>query len=90
MDVTREICVLEWFNMKGAKLVSSPIGSQFKLTKKSCPFSKEKKMKMDVILYSSAVGSLMYAMVCTRLDIAHVVGVVRRFPSYPSKGHWKQ
>ena len=38
--------------------------------------------------YASAVGSLMYAMVCTRPDIAHVVGVVIRFLSNPSKEHW--
>ena len=30
----------------------------------------------------------MYAMVCTRLDIAHVIGVVSRFLSNPGKEHW--
>ena len=30
----------------------------------------------------------MYVMVCTRPDIAHVVGVVIRFLSNPSKEHW--
>jgi len=37
---------------------------------------------------SSAVGSLMYAMVCTRPDIAHAVGVLSRFMSKPGKEHW--
>ena len=31
--------------------------------------------------YTSAIDSLMFAMVCTRLDIAHTVGVVSRFLS---------
>ena len=31
----------------------------------------------------------MYAMVCTRPDIAHAVGVVSRFMSRPGKQHWK-
>ncbi|XP_069145877.1 secreted RxLR effector protein 161-like [Solanum lycopersicum] len=31
---------------------------------------------MALFPYASAVGSLMYAMVCTRPDIAHAVGVV--------------
>jgi len=31
----------------------------------------------------------MYAMVCTRLDIAHAVGVVSRFMSNPGKMHWE-
>ena len=35
------------------------------------------------------VRSLMYAMVCTRLDIAHVVGFVRRYMNNPGKEHWK-
>ena len=30
---------------------------------------------MSRVPYASAVGSLMYAMVCTRPDIAHVVGI---------------
>ncbi|KAG9449468.1 hypothetical protein H6P81_009433 [Aristolochia fimbriata] len=43
---------------------------------------------MEKISYSSAVGSLMYAMVCTRPDIAFVVGVVSRFLANLSKEHW--
>jgi hypothetical protein len=39
-------------------------------------------------LYASAVGSLMYAMVCTRPDIAHAVGVLSRYMSKPGKEHW--
>jgi len=39
--------------------------------------------------YASAVGSLMYAMVCTRPDIAHAVGVVSRFMSDPGEKHWE-
>ena len=31
----------------------------------------------------------MYAMVCTRLDIAHAVGVVSRFMVNPIKDHWE-
>ena len=36
---------------------------------------------MSRVRYASVVGSLMYAMVCTRLDIAHTVGVLIRFMS---------
>ena len=43
---------------------------------------------MSRVPYASAVGSLMYAMVCTRLDIAHAVGVLSRFMSKPGKEHW--
>jgi hypothetical protein len=43
---------------------------------------------MSRVPYASAVGSLMYAMVCTRPDIAHVVGVLSRYMSKPGKEHW--
>jgi hypothetical protein len=44
---------------------------------------------MSRVPYSSAVGSLMYAMVCTRPDIAHAVGVVSRYMNNPGKEHWE-
>ena len=44
---------------------------------------------MKNIPYASAVGSLMYAQVCTRPDIAFVVGMLRRYQSYPGIDHWK-
>ncbi|KAL6342211.1 hypothetical protein AAG906_006827 [Vitis piasezkii] len=43
---------------------------------------------MRKVPYALAVGSLMYAMVYTRLDIAHVVGVVSKFLSNLGKEHW--
>ena len=43
---------------------------------------------MSRVPYASAIGSLMYAIVCTRLDIAHAVGVLSRFMSKPRKEHW--
>ena len=41
------------------------------------------------IPYASAVGSLMYAMVYTRPDIANAVGVVSRYMANPGKEHWE-
>ena len=44
---------------------------------------------MITIPYSSLVGSLMYAQVCTRPDIAFVVGMLGRYLSNPGSQHWK-
>ena len=44
---------------------------------------------MRIIPYSSLVGSLMYAQVCTRPDIAFVVGMFGRYLSNPGSQHWK-
>ena len=43
---------------------------------------------MRRIPYASAVGSLMYAMLCTRHDICYAVGIVKRYQSNPGMGHW--
>ena len=45
--------------------------------------------EMSKVPYASVVGSLMYAMVCTRPDIAHAVGVVSRFLTNHGKEHWE-
>ncbi|RVW15490.1 Retrovirus-related Pol polyprotein from transposon TNT 1-94 [Vitis vinifera] len=65
-----------WFNMNEAKPVSTPLGSHFKLSKEQSPKTEEERDHMSKVPYASAIGSLMYAMVCTRIDIAHAVGVV--------------
>ena len=44
---------------------------------------------MSRVPYANAVGSLMYAMVCTRPDLAYVVSTVSRFMSNPEKQHWE-
>ena len=53
-----------------------------------CPKTQEDMDYMSKVPYASAVGSLMYAMVCTRPDIAHAVGVVSRYMNNPGKEHW--
>ncbi|RVW87666.1 Retrovirus-related Pol polyprotein from transposon TNT 1-94 [Vitis vinifera] len=78
-----------WFNMNEAKPVSTPLGSHFKLSKEQSPKTEEERDHMSKVPYASAIGSLMYAMVCTRPDIAHAVGVVSRFMSRPGKQHWE-
>ena len=53
-----------------------------------CPKTQEDMDYMSKVPYASAVGSLMYAMVCTRPDIAHAVGVVRKYINNPGKENW--
>ncbi|CAJ2639359.1 unnamed protein product [Trifolium pratense] len=81
--------VLHRFNMGSAKPVSTPLASHFRLSKNQSPQTEEEKESMANIPYASAIGSLMYAMICTRPDIGHAVGVVSRFMSNPGKAHWE-
>eukprot|EP00253_Pinus_taeda_P022083 PITA_22083 len=73
---------------KDSKSVKVPIPVGVKLSVEQCPKTQEEEEDMFRVPYASAVGSLMYVMVCTRLDIAHAVGVLRRFMSKLGKEKW--
>jgi hypothetical protein len=79
--------ILNRFSMDGAKSVSTPLGSHFRLTKDQSPKTNQEKSYMSKVPYALAIGSWMYAMVCTRPDIAHAVGVMSRYMSNPGKQH---
>ena len=81
--------VVSRFNMNETKLVSTPLGSHFKLSKEQSSNTEEERDHMSKVPYASAIGSLMYAMVCTRPDITHAVRVVSKFMSRPGKQHWE-
>ena len=81
--------VLERFNMKKCSPSVAPIlkGDTFDLNQ--CPKNYFEREHMKNIPYASAVGSLMYAQVCTILDIAFSIGVLGRYHSNPSLDHWR-
>ena len=43
---------------------------------------------MRRVPYASVVGSLMYAMLCTRPDICYAIGIVSRYQSKSGLAHW--
>jgi hypothetical protein len=43
---------------------------------------------MSKVPYSSAVSSLMYAMVCSLLDLSYAMSLVSRYMANPGKKHW--
>ena len=53
------------------------------------PKTPDEQKQIAQVPYSSAVGSLMYVMMCTRLDIIFVVRLVSRFQSNSELAHWK-
>jgi hypothetical protein len=80
--------ILQRFNMHKRKPVKVPIPVGVKLYADQCPKTHEEEEDMSCVPYVSAVGSLMYAMVCIRPDIAHEVGGLSRYMSKPGKEHW--
>jgi hypothetical protein len=75
--------------MQDAKTVTTPLGSHFRLSADLSPHTEDEQEYMTSVPYSSAVGSIMYAMVCTRPDISQAVSVVSRYMANPGKGHWQ-
>ena len=43
---------------------------------------------MSKVPYSSAVGSLMYFMICTRADLSYASSLIIRFMSNPGREQW--
>ena len=81
--------VLSRFNMQNAKVVSTPLGVHFRLSKEQSPKTEEERAYMEKVPYASTIGSLVYVMVCTRPDIAQAVGAVSRYMNNPGKLHWE-
>ncbi|KAH9703868.1 hypothetical protein KPL70_011252 [Citrus sinensis] len=78
------------FGMVNSKSVTTPVAAHFKLSKQQEPEEEEADINhMRRIPYSSAVGSIMYAMVCTRPDVAYGIGLVSRFMGNLGKEHWE-
>ena len=80
--------ILHRLNMHGRKLVKAPIPIGVKLSTDQCPKTQEEEEDMSHVSYASAVGSLMYAMVCTRPNITYAVGVLSRYMSKQGKEYW--
>lgn len=66
----------------------APMSKGDKLNKNQCPRNKMEEEDIKTKPYSRLVGSLMYAQVCTRPDLAYAVGMFIRFQSNPGHKHW--
>ncbi|GKC62941.1 retrovirus-related pol polyprotein from transposon TNT 1-94 [Tanacetum coccineum] len=71
------------------KLVQMPLGGNFKLSLKDCPFMDCDVKRMSKVPYANAAGSLIYLMVCTRLDVSYATSVVNRYLANLGKNHWE-
>ena len=79
--------VLKRFNMDQAKKGFLPVLQGLKLSQTQCPTTLEDREKMKVIPYASAIGSIMYAMLCTRPDVCLAISLAARYQSNPGVDH---
>lgn len=75
--------IVSKFGMEQCKPARTPVSTGTKLLK-----SVEQSEVIDVSLYQSVVGSLLYLSGWTRPDISFAVSYVARFCSKPTKEHW--
>ena len=74
--------MLEKFKMVDAKTVTTPADINVKLVK-----DDGVSRKVDQSHYQSIVGSLLYAAIATRPDIAQAVSAVSKFSAEPTEAH---
>ncbi|KAL0355726.1 UNVERIFIED_CONTAM: Retrovirus-related Pol polyprotein from transposon TNT 1-94 [Sesamum radiatum] len=79
--------VLDRLGMSKTKPVSTPLANHFKFSSKQCPKTDHEIEDMAKVPYAGAVGYLMYAMVCTRSDLTHVVSQVCKYMSKLERHH---
>ena len=80
--------VLKQFSMTNSKKVMVPMVLRKSLSKAGCPLTREARDYMSRIPYAYAIGSIMYAMLCTRLDVAYALSMTTRFQSNLGESHW--
>jgi hypothetical protein len=73
--------------MENVKPVSTHLANHFRLSTSQCPKTVEKTKDMSKVPYASAVGCLMYAMVCTWPDLAQAVSVVSKYMANSGRQH---
>jgi hypothetical protein len=65
--------ILNWFNMQDSKKCFLSMSHAISLSKKQCPSKPDEQERMRAIPYASAIGSIMYAMLCTRPDVSYAL-----------------
>ncbi|KAL0448471.1 UNVERIFIED_CONTAM: Retrovirus-related Pol polyprotein from transposon TNT 1-94 [Sesamum latifolium] len=80
--------VLKRFRMEHSKRGVLPMRHGIKLSKKQSPKTDEELKRMSDIPYASAVGSIQYAVQCTRPDVAYALSVMSRYQACAGEAHW--
>src|SRR5271168_309029 len=81
--------IITRFNFDDLKPLSTPMDPSIQLLKSQSPTKLVNIAKMKNVPYREAVGSLMYAAMETRPDIAFATSTVAQFSEHPRWVHWK-
>jgi hypothetical protein len=73
--------ILNRFNMQDSKKGFLPMSHGITLSKSQGATTPDEQKKMSAIPYASAIGSIMYVMLCTRPDVSFALSVTSRYQS---------
>ncbi|GJU28609.1 retrotransposon protein, putative, ty1-copia subclass [Tanacetum coccineum] len=74
--------------MENSKRGSIPMQDKLRLSKSQGASTPAELKRMQNVPYASAVGSIMYAVRCTRPDVAFAQNITSRFQQNPGDLHW--
>ena len=80
--------VLHRFGMQDAKRGFVPMSHGISISSDNSPKTLDEKDRMSKIPYASAIGFIMYAIICTLPDVSYALSMTSRFQSNPGEGHW--
>nr|GFA56038.1 retrotransposon protein, putative, Ty1-copia subclass [Tanacetum cinerariifolium] len=80
--------ILKRYSMENSKRGSIPMQEKLKLSKSQGASTPAEMKRMQNVPYASAVGSIMYAVRCTRPDVAFAQNITSRFQQNPGDIHW--
>ena len=81
--------IVKRFDLENSKRGFIPIRHGVQISKEHSPKTPEDRALMEKIPYASTIGSIMYAMLCTRPDVAFALSVMSRFQANPGESHWE-
>ncbi|KAJ8459513.1 hypothetical protein OPV22_032439 [Ensete ventricosum] len=82
--------IVKRFGMENSKRGLTPMRHRISLSMSMSPKTPEERTDMDKIPYASVIGSIMYAMLYTRPDIAHALSVTSKYQADPGAVSSKQ
>ncbi|GJZ74068.1 retrotransposon protein, putative, ty1-copia subclass [Tanacetum coccineum] len=76
------------YKMDNSKRGHIPMQERLDLNKTQGASTPEEVKRMQNVPYTSAVGSIMYVVRCTRPDVAFAQNITSRFQQSPGESHW--
>ena len=65
-----------------------PLSRGIRLGETQSPSTSDERSRMSRIPYASTIGSIMYAMICTRPDVTFAISLTSRYQANRGESHW--